>query len=112
PRIPIGPLGGRIEQDVARVVEDLMLAKEAALRARIDALHLKGAARRNFKLPPSLTESLTAHGMPGALLEYKKGWDGWSGTIPTDRKDMWGIYYNYYLTSIRDEDRSIQPVVA
>jgi hypothetical protein len=46
PRIPIGPLGGRIEEDVARVVEDFMLVKEAALRARVNALHLKGAARR------------------------------------------------------------------
>ena len=46
PRIPIGPLGGRIEQDVARVVHDFVLAKETALRARIDALHLTGAARR------------------------------------------------------------------
>src|SRR5262249_59012677 len=65
----------------------------------------------NFKLPPSLTESLAAPGMPGALLEYKKGWEGWSGTIPTDRKDMWGIFYNYYLNCIRDEDRSIQQIV-
>src|SRR5215813_2678188 len=65
----------------------------------------------NFKLPPSLTESLTAPGMPGALLEYKKGWDGWSGTIPTDRKDMWGIFYNYYLNCIGDEDRSIHQIV-
>src|SRR6187200_2384863 len=46
PRIPIGPLGGRIEQDVARVVNDFMRVKEAALRARVNALHLKGAARR------------------------------------------------------------------
>jgi hypothetical protein len=46
PNIPIGPLGGRIHEDVARVVEDLIRVKEAALRARIDALHLKGAARR------------------------------------------------------------------
>jgi hypothetical protein len=46
PRIPIAPLAGRIEQDVARVVEDLLRMKEVALRARIDALHLKGAARR------------------------------------------------------------------
>ena len=46
PRIPIGPLGGRIEQDVARVVHDFVRAKETALRARIDALHLTGAARR------------------------------------------------------------------
>jgi hypothetical protein len=46
PNIPIGPLGGRIEEDVARVVQDFIRAKEAALRIRIDALHLKGAARR------------------------------------------------------------------
>jgi hypothetical protein len=46
PRIPIGPLGGRIEEDVARVVQDFVRAKEAALRIRIDALRLKGAARR------------------------------------------------------------------
>jgi len=46
PRIPIGPLGGRIEQDVARVVHDFVQAKEMALRARIDALELRGAARR------------------------------------------------------------------
>jgi hypothetical protein len=46
PRIPIGPLGGRIEQDVARVVHDFVQAKETALRARIDALQLRGDARR------------------------------------------------------------------
>src|SRR5262249_21283963 len=46
PRIPIGPLGGRIEQDVARVVHDFVQAKETALRARINALHLRGEARR------------------------------------------------------------------
>src|SRR5215472_15479921 len=46
PRIPIGPLGGRIEEDVARLVQDFVQAKEAALRARIDALRLRGATRR------------------------------------------------------------------
>jgi hypothetical protein len=46
PRIPIGPLGGRIEQDVARVTQDFIQAKEIALRARVDALHLRGEARR------------------------------------------------------------------
>ena len=46
PRIPIGPLGGRIEQDVAGVVHDFVRAKETALRARIDALRLRGEARR------------------------------------------------------------------
>ena len=46
PNIPIGPLGGRIKEDVARVVEHFIQVKENALRARIDALKLKGAARR------------------------------------------------------------------
>jgi arylsulfatase A-like enzyme len=49
--------------------------------------------------------------MPKALLEYQKGWDGWSGTIPTDRKDMWSIFYNYYLNAIRDSDGSIKQIV-
>jgi hypothetical protein len=46
PNIPIGPLGGRIREDVAQVVNDFIQAKEAALRIRIDALKLKGEARR------------------------------------------------------------------
>ncbi len=46
PNIPIGPLGGRIREDVAQVVNDFIQAKEAALRIRIDALKLTGAARR------------------------------------------------------------------
>jgi hypothetical protein len=46
PRIPIGPLAGHIRRDIANIVEDLIRTKEAALRARIDALHLSGDARR------------------------------------------------------------------
>jgi hypothetical protein len=46
PNIPIGPLGGRIREDVAQVVNDFIRAKKAALRARINALHLHGDARR------------------------------------------------------------------
>jgi len=46
PTIPIGPLGGRIRQEVAQVVDRFIQAKEAALQTRLDALHLKGAARR------------------------------------------------------------------
>src|SRR5262245_24036476 len=65
----------------------------------------------SFTLPASLQESLAAPGMPSALLEYQKGWDGWSGTIPTDRKDMWTIFYNYYLNTIRDSDRSVHEIV-
>jgi arylsulfatase len=65
----------------------------------------------SFKLPPSLDESLTAPGMPKALLEYHKGWTAWSGTIPPDRKDMWTIFYNYYLNTIRDSGRNIGQIV-
>ena len=46
PNIPIGPLGGRISQDIAKVVQDFIHIKVIALQARIDALHLVGDARR------------------------------------------------------------------
>jgi hypothetical protein len=46
PNIPIGPLGGRVPQEVRRVVKDYINLKLDALRARIDALHLEGEARR------------------------------------------------------------------
>jgi hypothetical protein len=46
PNIPIGPLGGRIRQKIANIVEDFIELKLDALRARIDALHLRGEARR------------------------------------------------------------------
>ncbi|MGE5164226.1 MAG: hypothetical protein ACM3NN_09850 [Nitrospirota bacterium] len=46
PNIPIGPLGGHIRRDIGHIVEDLVQTKANALRARIDALHLKGEARR------------------------------------------------------------------
>jgi arylsulfatase len=64
-----------------------------------------------FTLSPSLGESLTAKGMPAALAEYDRGWSGALGRVPPDRKDMWRIYYNYYLNCIRDNDRSLQLVV-
>ena len=46
PNIPIGPLGGRIRQEINQVVERFVQEKEAGLRMRIDALRLRGAARR------------------------------------------------------------------
>jgi arylsulfatase A-like enzyme len=67
--------------------------------------------RWSFTLPTSLQEQLIGPGMPNALLEYRTGWDGWSGTIPTDREDMWSVFYNYYLNAIRDEDRALQQIV-
>jgi hypothetical protein len=47
PNIPIGPLAGRIQQEIAQRVENFIQEKEAALRARIDALHLRGEDRRD-----------------------------------------------------------------
>jgi hypothetical protein len=46
PNIPIGPLAGRIRQEVAQRVEHFIQEKEAALRARIDALVERGLDRR------------------------------------------------------------------
>jgi hypothetical protein len=46
PSIPIGPLGGRIRERVAQRVENFIEHKRAALEDRIDALHLRGEARR------------------------------------------------------------------
>jgi hypothetical protein len=46
PTIPIGPLGGRLRQEVARIVQDFIGVKKDVLQARIDALKLKGEARR------------------------------------------------------------------
>ena len=46
PNIPIGPLGGRIRKEIAQRAEDFIDLKLDALRARIDALHLRGEARR------------------------------------------------------------------
>lgn len=46
PSIPIGPLGGHIRERVAQRVENFIEAKRAVLEDRIDALHLKGEARR------------------------------------------------------------------
>jgi hypothetical protein len=46
PDIPIGPLGERIRQKIANAVEDLIQVKKEQLQIRIDALRLRGAARR------------------------------------------------------------------
>jgi hypothetical protein len=46
PNIPIGPLAGRIRQEIAQRVGHFIQEKEAALRARIDALVERGLDRR------------------------------------------------------------------
>ncbi|MGB8406464.1 MAG: sulfatase-like hydrolase/transferase [Mycobacterium sp.] len=56
----------------------------------------------------TLTESLSAPGIPAALTEYRTGWEGVLGTIPTNRPDMWEVFNDYYLNMIRDTDLSLQ----
>jgi hypothetical protein len=46
PNIPIGPLGGRIRQEIAQRVENFIQLEKAELRARVDALVERGVARR------------------------------------------------------------------
>jgi hypothetical protein len=46
PNIPIGPLGGRIRQEILQRVENFIEKEKAALEARIDALVERGVARR------------------------------------------------------------------
>jgi len=46
PDIPIGPLGGRIREEIAQRVEQFIELKKAELRTRVDALVERGVARR------------------------------------------------------------------
>ena len=46
PEIPIGPLGGRIREEIAQRVEQFIEVKKSELRARVDALVERGVARR------------------------------------------------------------------
>ena len=46
PDIPIGPLGGRIREEIAQRVEHFIELKKAELQARIDALVERGLDRR------------------------------------------------------------------
>jgi len=46
PDIPIGPLGGRIREEIAQRVEQFIELKKTELRARVDALVERGVARR------------------------------------------------------------------
>jgi hypothetical protein len=46
PDIPIGPLGGRIREEIAQRVEQFIEVKKSELRARVDALVERGVARR------------------------------------------------------------------
>src|SRR5439155_4318066 len=46
PRLPIGPLGGRIREEIDQRVEQFIELKKTELRARVDALVERGLDRR------------------------------------------------------------------
>ena len=64
--------------------------------------------RWNTALSPTMHESLSAPGMPAALMQYQLGWSGTLGYIPVDRPDMWQVFNDYYLNMIRDTDNSLR----
>jgi hypothetical protein len=106
PNIPIGPLGGRIRQKVANVVEDFIDLKLDALRARINALHLRGEARRAAVARAVNTAKAQIANQLAATLDAKLG-------QTLSRDDYWfdpyvGLRarYNFnktYYTAIRGE---------
>ena len=67
--------------------------------------------RWNSALSPTLKELLSAPGMPAALAEYQRGWSGALGYIPTNRPDMWQVFNDYYLNTIRDADTDLQQLL-
>jgi arylsulfatase len=81
------------------------ISKEAIVTPPANSLY---SQRWNTAPSPTLTESLSAPGMPPALAEYNTGWEGVLGAIPTDRPDMWQVFNDYYLNMIRDTDLSLQ----
>jgi arylsulfatase A-like enzyme len=81
------------------------ISSQAIVTPPDNSLYLQ---RWNTAPSPTLQESLAGPGMPGALAEYRTGWDGVLGTIPTDRPDMWRVFNDYYLNMIRDTDLSLQ----
>jgi arylsulfatase A-like enzyme len=67
--------------------------------------------RWNTAPSPTLQEKLSAPGMPAALTEYHLGWSGALGTIPANRPDMWRVFNDYYLNTIRDTDSALQQLL-
>jgi arylsulfatase A-like enzyme len=65
-----------------------------------------------FPLSASRLQSLSAPGRPGAGRQYLEGWSYWLGTIPAQRREMWEIFYNYYLNLIRDNDQTLGTLLA
>lgn len=60
-----------------------------------------------FPLWDTLDQPIRAPGRPSTHWEFYKGIVDVMGDIPTDRRDMWHTYNNYYLNLLKDNDRNI-----
>ncbi|MBW1790063.1 MAG: sulfatase-like hydrolase/transferase [Deltaproteobacteria bacterium] len=65
----------------------------------------------DFPLWNTLDEPLQAPGRPGAHWEFYRGTAKVMGDIPTERRDMWHAYNNYYMNLLSDKDRCIGQVL-
>ena len=65
----------------------------------------------DFPLWKTLDEPLRAPGRPGAHWEFYRGIANVMGDIPTERRDMWHAYNNYYMNLLSDKDRCIGQVL-
>ena len=65
----------------------------------------------DFPLWSTLDEPLQAPGRPENHWEFYRGIANVMGDIPTERRDMWRAYNNYYLNLVIDKDRTIGHVL-
>ena len=65
----------------------------------------------DFPMWSTLDEPLRAPGRPGAHWEFYRGTANVMGEVPTDRRDMWRAYDNFYLNLLRENDRCMGQVL-
>lgn len=65
----------------------------------------------DFPLWPTLDEPFSKPGRPEAHWEFFQGNSNVMGEIPTDRRDMWHTFNNFYLNLLRENDRCIGQVL-
>ncbi len=79
----------------------------------IAAIPADGQYRKQWGFPlwSTLGQPLRAPGRPAAHWEFYQGTANVMGEIPTERRDMWRTYDNFYLNLLRDNDRCIGQVL-
>jgi arylsulfatase len=65
----------------------------------------------DFPLWSTLDEPLKAPGRPEAHWEFYRGTANVMGEIPTERRDLWRTYNDFYLNLLRENDRYVGQVL-